>query len=217
MKKKHNLRIKGAIWLSLTLLGLSLQGCFIFRETLSLSGKDTGHLKLEVDMTLFRMFEEARQPLPEIEGPLKELEQEIARLSGIRQVESGFDPAAFLVWLEFDFKSLGALNEALSKVYAQAPGEIPPVYRLTDRGLQRRQGPLAALPMDRFLPDTLSPKVFENMVYELRMDFRSSVQVAYTEAQAAIQGDKNREFSASADMATLKARPEVLDLELVLD
>jgi len=96
-------------------------GCIDFLEEITYHKDGSGTYQFTVDMSAMKSMldglgsdeEKEKDPMKDIDGKFKELEDKFEKIKGISQFKNINDTSAFVFGFSFDFKDALALNKAL--------------------------------------------------------------------------------------------------------
>ena len=176
-------------------LGFLFCSCLKVKENLRIQKNGKGEMTLEWDLSFLKLYGEEGNNKLLIEKGLKELALGMEVISDIQLGELGFSEKGTYAKLTFSFKSLSALNEALSYIYLGDTSSVYSFFEAKERVFTRNQVPqIGAKVLERWAglwADTLSQEEKRNFRFETELELKSSVQLVYAPVNVRIYPDQH--------------------------
>lgn len=212
--------------LSLSLLLLAFPSCLTVEETYEFKRNGSGFMQYVVDLsemkTILEMAEEEEGIPMQDEVSFEDVARRLETTDGISSVNIIKDEEAYRFGINFKFKSIGALNNALNQIIIdpeQGGGSRHTFFEMKDDVITRTHMMNQAIDTRELLGEDdsseMAMEMLESMKYELNFEFKRSVKVVYSSAEAVLGGKKNREVAIVANFKQLTEDPEALNASIV--
>ncbi|RMG23990.1 MAG: hypothetical protein D6730_13415 [Bacteroidetes bacterium] len=199
--------------------------CLTIEEIYEFNKNGSGFMEYKVDLSemasLLEMAAEEEGTPMEEELSFKEVAKKLSGINGISAVNVIDDRENYLFGINFKFKNLQALNQALNKIMLdEEPGQAPHTFfKMENNVISRTHMMNKAMDTKELLGEDESSEMamamLENMKYKLNFKFKKPVKVVYSAAEASIAGKKNREVKIEANFKQLAEDTEALNASIV--
>ncbi len=170
--------------------------CLKVKENLRMQKNGKGEMTLEWDLSFLKLYGEKGDYEFLIKKGLNELELGLVDIADIQLRELGVSDRGTQAKLTFSFKTLPALNEALSYIYLGDSLPVFSFFEAKEKVFIRNQAPqIGAKVLERWgglWADTLRLAEKQNFRFETELELKSSVQLVYAPVNIHIDPDQNR-------------------------
>lgn len=208
-----------------TCLGLSIfliSGCLTIKESYSFKKNGSGTMSYQVVFDqMDATFGGSQENLIPQSWSFDSLARVLDNIPGISDIQLTGDPSQSEFGLTYKFESLTSLNHALSRMLLADTTEVFR-YFTREHGVWVRKHKADRMSFsDGFVSKSRDEQqvaaILQKLDYEITMEFKKPVFVAYSGVEARIGGRKNKEISLKATLADLSLHPEMLSTTILLD
>ena len=223
---KHFLRI--VLILS---LGFIATSCLTFEESYTFNEDGTGSMELALDLTQLTAFVPEgpeRDSLFMMSEIFVEMEDQLAGISGISNINPFTDRENMRIGISYDFNDTESLNEALNTIlvaesidgnhaFFEKKGNSYIRKNLpTTQGITLVEGMAQSMMAEAGGEAEQMEFLLEAMKYNVNLDFPSRVKVLYTEADSEISGDNHSSVSVTTNFNQIIKDRDLLSSSVVL-
>ncbi len=166
-------------------------------------------------------FEEVQKELIPQNWSFDSLAGVLGRLPGIEKVQVIDEPKTRSIGLAFQFESVKALNQALSRLLlADTTAEF--AYFQVENGVWTRRHQADQIKMSeaflaRLKSEQQAAAMFQALQYEVSMTFPRPVAVAYTGSEGSIAGKKSNTLRLNSSLYQVATQASRLEATVLLD
>lgn len=205
-----------------TIVVFVLSGCLTIKESYSFKKNGSGTMSYQlvfdqIDAT----FREAQEELIPSHWSFDSLARVLQNIPGISDIRLNGDPSQSEFGLEYKFENITSLNHALSRMLLEDTTEVFQYFK-REHGVWVRKHKADRMSFsDGFVSRSRDERqvaaMLQKLNYEITMEFKKPVFVAYSGVEARIGGRKNREIRFKATLADLSENPDLLSSTILLD
>lgn len=145
----------------------------------------------------------------------------LQKIPGISGIELTGDPTESQFGIRYKFESITSLNHALSRMLLSDTTEVFQYFQ-REHGVWVRQHKADRMSFsDSFLSKSRDERqvatLMNQLKYEVKMEFKKPVSVAYSGVAARIGGRKNNEITFRATLGELSNAPDKMATTILLD
>ena len=177
------------------LIGIWSSSCINVKEHLVLQKNGKGSFTLEWDLSAARLFSNGENVLSAVEPGYLALLKELERVPGIQLSEADTYLSASSVQLSFQYKSLDALNEAMTLIYL---GENLSRYEfiqqegtLITRSMPAGVGEKLSERWKTYWNSSFSQAEKASVRWDMQMECKSTIHLVYSPLPAKISPDQH--------------------------
>lgn len=211
--------VKGICWAMSVFL---ISGCLTIKESYSFKKNGSGTMSYQVIFDqMDATFQESQQELIPKSWSFDSLARVLQNIPGISDIKVTGDPSESEFGLTYKFEGITSLNHALSRMLLADTTEVFQ-YFTREHGIWVRKHKADRMSFsDGFVSKSRDERqvaaMLQKLDYEITMEFKKPVFVAYSGVEARIGGRKNREISLRASLADLSMNPDMLSTTILLD
>jgi len=194
-----------------TFILLFMSSCINITEYCEFGRNGKGTMRLEVKLSYLKMFEEEKNQLKSLDS-FDTIRKDLEQLPNISQVDINFDQESYTYTFQFEFDHIKSLNRALSLLYLEDDSRVFPFF-VWDKEQITRQYPddfanHFSEKWKRYATDPFERNYQQSIQIDHHYEFRNSIALIYSPAQATIQGDKNRNAHVYLPFTQLMSKPD---------
>lgn len=211
--------VKGACW---TISIVLLSGCLTIKESYSFKKNGSGTMSFRVVFDqMDAAFSNSQEDMIPQGWSFDSLARVLQNIPGITNIELTGDPSMSEFGLKYKFESITSLNHALSRMLLADTTEVFQYFK-REHGVWVREHKADRMSFSEgFVSKSRDERQVAAMLhklgYEITMEFKKPVFVAYSGVEARIGGRKNRQISLKATLAELSSNPDMLSTTILLD
>lgn len=210
---------KGTSWVISVFL---ISGCLTIKESYSFKKNGSGTMSYQVVFDqMDATFGESQEEFIPQSWSFDSLAKVLHNIPGISDIEVTGDPSMSEFGLKYKFESITSLNHALSRMLLADTTEVFQ-YFSREHGVWVRKHKADRMSLsDGFVSKSRDERqvaaMLQKLDYEISMEFKKPVFVAYSGVEARIGGRKNKEIRLKATLADLSLNPDMLSTTILLD
>lgn len=199
-----------------------ISGCLTIKESYSFKKNGAGTMSYQVVFDqMDATFGESGEELIPQSWSFDSLARVLHNIPGISNIELTGDPSLSEFGLKYKFESITSLNHALSRMLLADTTEVFQ-YFAREHGVWVRKHKADRMSFsDGFVSKSRDERqvaaMLQKLDYEITMEFKKPVFVAYSGVEARIGGRKSKEIRLKATLADLSLNPDMLSTTILLD